>query len=115
MPYTVQGGDGEGTNVVFRQVIDAFEALDSATVDGERVAALIRDCGVDDVAVERVSGERGHTDFVKVLVPGTRGRPPAATRRPSGSSAGSGGSAPGRSGSASSPTATARSPRSRSR
>ncbi len=74
MPYTVQGGDGEGTNVVFRQVIDAFEALDSATVDGERVAALIRDCGVDDVAVERVSGERGHTDFVKVLVPGTRGR-----------------------------------------
>lgn len=60
--------------MVFRQVIDAFEVLDSATVDGERVAALIRDCGVDDVAVERVVGELDHTDFVKALVPGTHGR-----------------------------------------
>ena len=60
--------------MVFRQVIDAFEVLDSASVDGERVATLIRDCGVDDVAVERVEGERGHTEFVKALAPGTRGR-----------------------------------------
>lgn len=60
--------------MVLRQVIDAFEVLDSATVDGDRVAALLRQSGVDDVKVERVSGERGHTDFVKSLVPGTRGR-----------------------------------------
>ncbi|HQZ89158.1 MAG TPA: DUF1177 domain-containing protein [Thermomicrobiales bacterium] len=60
--------------MVFRQVIDAFEALDSATADGERAAALVRDSGVDDVTIQRVHGDRGYTDFIKAVVPGTNGR-----------------------------------------
>lgn len=60
--------------MVFRQVIDAFDVLDSARVDGERVAALLSESHVADITVERAHGERGYTDFIKAVIPGERGR-----------------------------------------
>lgn len=60
--------------MVFKQVIEAFEVLDSAQVDGAQVAALLRDDGVEDITIERAHGERGYTDFVKAVIPGVRGR-----------------------------------------
>jgi hypothetical protein len=58
----------------WKQVIDAFETLDSADVDGEQVGALWRGHGIEDVTVERAHGERGYTDFVKAVIPGLSGR-----------------------------------------
>jgi hypothetical protein len=51
-----------------------FEALDSPRASGGTVRALLE--GVDGlvVEVERVAGEKGATDFVRVEIPGTRGR-----------------------------------------
>jgi hypothetical protein len=60
--------------VAFKQVIDAFEVLDNARVDGEQAGELLRRHGVEDVTVQRSHGERGFTDFVKVVIPGSRGR-----------------------------------------
>ena len=60
--------------MAWRQVLDAFDVLDSARVDGTRVGALLRASGVDDVTVERAEGARGHTDFVKAVIPGASGR-----------------------------------------
>ncbi len=60
--------------MAWRQVIDAFELLDSARVDGEQVADALRRHGISEVSVARIQGEKGHTDFVKALVPGSRGR-----------------------------------------
>ena len=60
--------------MAWRQVLDVFDVLDSARADGARVAELLRRCGVADVTVTRVHGERGHTDFVKAVIPGARGR-----------------------------------------
>lgn len=50
-----------------------FEALDSPRASGEVVRALLD--GVDGVPVrvERVSGAKGGTDFVSIVVPGARG------------------------------------------
>lgn len=58
----------------WKQVIDAFDVLDSATVDGAQVANLLHEHGVADVTVERSHGERGYTDFVKAIIPGTSGK-----------------------------------------
>ncbi|MDI6893843.1 MAG: DUF1177 domain-containing protein [Bacillota bacterium] len=58
----------------WRQVIDAFELLDSARVDGAQVADFLRAHGVEDVTVTTIRGEKGKTDFVKAVIPGTRGR-----------------------------------------
>lgn len=60
--------------MAWRQVMDAYEVLDSARADGEQAARLIRESGVEDVEVKRVEGERGFTDFVIARIPGSRGR-----------------------------------------
>ncbi|HEU5424377.1 MAG TPA: hypothetical protein VFU72_12600, partial [Nitrolancea sp.] len=60
--------------MAWRQVLDLYDVLDSAEVDGEQVAALLRAGGVADVTVQRAQGERGYTDIVKAVIPGKRGK-----------------------------------------
>ena len=60
--------------MTWRQVLDVFDLLDSASVDGEQVAAVLRSGGVDDITVIRAHGDHGHTDFVKAVIPGSQGR-----------------------------------------
>lgn len=59
---------------MLKQVLEAMELLDSAKVDGEEVAALLRSRGLKDVKVKTLRGEKGKTDYVKVKIPGTRGK-----------------------------------------
>ncbi len=58
----------------FRQVLEALELLDAATVTGEEVRRALEAAGVPTVHVERITGARGHTDFVKAVLPGRAGR-----------------------------------------
>jgi hypothetical protein len=58
----------------FKAVLESLELLDAATVTGRDVADAIRAAGVLDVEVKRFTGQRGSTDFVRCIVPGTRGR-----------------------------------------
>jgi len=60
-------------DVALKQSIEAYELLDSATVNGETVAAALRDRGLH-VEVTPVRGEKGTTDFVRALLAGTAGK-----------------------------------------
>ena len=60
--------------MAWQQILEAFEVLDSARVDGQQVAELIQRRGVGDVSTTRIEGEKGSTDFIKALIPGGRGR-----------------------------------------
>ncbi|TRO49912.1 DUF1177 domain-containing protein [Candidatus Bathyarchaeota archaeon] len=51
-----------------------MEFLDSATVDGQRVAQYLRGRGLEDVEVKTIQGKRGSTDFIKIRVPGKEGK-----------------------------------------
>jgi hypothetical protein len=51
-----------------------FEALDSPRASGAIVRELLGDVAGVELTVDRVTGERGATDFVRVVVPGSRGR-----------------------------------------
>lgn len=55
-------------------VLASLDLLDSARVTGALVADAIRGTGLDLVEVTTIRGPRGSTDFVRVIVPGTRGR-----------------------------------------
>lgn len=59
--------------MALKQSLEASELLDSATVTGEDVAAVLRQRGLQ-VRVTPVRGEDGATDFVRASVPGTHGR-----------------------------------------
>ncbi len=60
--------------MAWRQVIDGFELLDSAYVDGEQVAEVLRRHGIENVSVTRIQGDKGSTDFIKAVIPGGRGK-----------------------------------------
>jgi Protein of unknown function (DUF1177) len=51
-----------------------FEALDSPRASGDTARALLDGVPGVDCTVERVTGAKGATDFVRVVVPGARGR-----------------------------------------
>jgi len=59
---------------VLKQAIEIYELLDSAFIDGDQVAARFLSLGLRDVSVERVTGEQGSTDFVKLRIIGAKGR-----------------------------------------
>ncbi|GEA14692.1 MAG: hypothetical protein PWR22_1619 [Moorella sp. (in: firmicutes)] len=60
--------------MALKQVIEAYELLDSAYVDGYEVAGLLKKAGLEDVEVKRIAGAKGFTDFIKVRVPGSNGK-----------------------------------------
>jgi len=55
-------------------VLESLDLLDAATVTGAQVADAARAAGIADVVVKRFTGKEGSTDFVRCVVPGTRGR-----------------------------------------
>lgn len=59
---------------MLKQVSEIYELLDSAYANGKAVAELIKARGVPDVSVKRIEAQRGATDFVKVIVPGSAGK-----------------------------------------
>ena len=58
----------------FKHLIELQDLLDDPSVDGERVAAYLRANGALSVDVQTLSGEKGSTDFIRVLIPGTAGK-----------------------------------------
>jgi hypothetical protein len=58
----------------FTAVLQSLDLLDAAAVTGREVADAIRASGVKEVEVKRFTGKVGSTDFVRCVVPGTRGR-----------------------------------------
>ncbi|EHS58357.1 DUF1177 domain-containing protein [Paenibacillus sp. Aloe-11] len=65
--------------MALQQTLTVFEALDSAYVNGERVKQLF--AGYEDIAVtvKQVTGAKGSTDFIHVLIPGTEGKSSGGT------------------------------------
>lgn len=60
--------------MVLKQTLLALETLDSAYVTGEIVKELFSEYPNVEVTVTTVTGEKGSTDFIKILVPGTNGK-----------------------------------------
>ncbi|MEJ8544302.1 DUF1177 domain-containing protein [Brevibacillus borstelensis] len=57
-----------------KQTITVFETMDSAYVSGETIKGLFADYADVHVTVETVSGQKGSTDFVKIVIPGKEGK-----------------------------------------
>ncbi|MDA5109765.1 DUF1177 domain-containing protein [Brevibacillus thermoruber] len=57
-----------------KQTITVFETMDSAYVSGEAINKLFAAYPEIQVSVQTVSGEKGSTDFVKIVIPGRNGK-----------------------------------------
>ena len=59
--------------MVMKYVIEAAELLDDPNVDGSKVGKVLEKYGLKPEII-RLSGDKGHTDLIKVLIPGSKGR-----------------------------------------
>lgn len=61
--------------MLYKQLIELFDILDSASASGAQVVEYLRsivpDCQVETYPLE---GPKGHTDMVRILVPGKNGK-----------------------------------------
>ncbi|KDE33842.1 hypothetical protein AW40_25660 [Kosakonia radicincitans UMEnt01/12] len=57
-----------------QQTLQVFELLDSAYASGDKVKTLLAGYSNIEVSVKAVSGPKGSTDFVKIVIPGTEGK-----------------------------------------
>jgi hypothetical protein len=59
---------------MIKQVMEIYELLDSAIVDGEKVASFLKGRGVEHANVQRLRGKAGSTDFVQFKLLGKEGK-----------------------------------------
>lgn len=65
--------------MLLRQMLDVYDLIDKPQASGNEAADFLRAHGATDVTVERVSGERGGTDCIKALIPGSNGKSSGGT------------------------------------
>ncbi|WP_209123640.1 DUF1177 domain-containing protein [Alkalihalobacillus sp. BA299] len=58
----------------FKYVTELYEILDDINVNGNTVAKYFEDNGFNTVDVKTVTGEKGSTDFIKIMIPGRNGK-----------------------------------------
>lgn len=56
------------------QTLKVYEAFDSALACGQTMVDLLRDYPAAEITLERVVGDKGATDLVKILIPGAQGK-----------------------------------------
>lgn len=59
---------------MLKQVMEMYDLLDKATANGAEIEELLRARGAEHVEVKTVTGAKGSTDFIKVVIPGTEGK-----------------------------------------
>ena len=59
---------------MLNQVIAIYDLLDSAEISGKRVAKFLNEKGLDRIEVSEIKGDKGKTDFIKILIPGFSGK-----------------------------------------
>lgn len=67
--------------MTWAEVIAGYDLLDDPEVTGKAVAAWLQERGVGDVDVTTVTGADGSTDFVRAIIPGTRGHSTGGSAR----------------------------------
>lgn len=60
--------------MTLKQTMISLDAMDDGYVTGEKVKALFADYAEISVKVQKVTGEKGSTDFIKIVIPGTEGK-----------------------------------------
>ncbi|MCC0647493.1 DUF1177 domain-containing protein [Clostridioides sp. ZZV15-6598] len=60
--------------MMLKQILEVYDIIDSAEVDGERVKKYLESYGGKNILVKTLSTEKGSTDLVKFTIPGKNGK-----------------------------------------
>jgi hypothetical protein len=59
---------------MFTQVIEIYDLLDRATIRGIDVVTFFKNQGLTSIEMNKIVGDTGSTDFIKILIPGSNGK-----------------------------------------
>lgn len=59
--------------MIFKHIIDLFEILDDPKADGEKVKRYLEKQGEAEIEINKIEGEKGATDGIKIIVEGKNG------------------------------------------
>lgn len=60
--------------MLLKQLMEMYELLDRADASGKIVKEYLETYGAKEVVVKKLLGNKGHTDFIKIRIPGTSGK-----------------------------------------
>jgi uncharacterized protein DUF1177 len=60
--------------MLLKEIITICDLLDDPAASGQTIADLLKPFGIPPVEIEHLEGEKGTTDVVRVMVPGTDGK-----------------------------------------
>ena len=60
--------------MLLKQVIEIYDVADNANVTGDDIKKIFTEKGWNLVSVNRMDGELGHTDCIKIVIPGKNGK-----------------------------------------
>jgi hypothetical protein len=55
-------------------VLEVFELLDSKYISGQKIADFLKGRGIEKIEVQKISEKSGSTDFIKIIVAGSKGK-----------------------------------------
>lgn len=60
--------------MLLKQLMEIYELLDRADANGKIVKEYLETHGAKEVVVKKLFGDKGHTDFIRIRIPGTNGK-----------------------------------------
>lgn len=60
--------------MILKQVLEIYELLDKPNANGKEVAEFFKSRGCQNVKVKTIEGEKGSTDFIKIVIEGKNGK-----------------------------------------
>ena len=61
--------------MLLKQLMEVYELVDRADANGNSLKEYLeKTYGGQDITVKKITGEKGSTDFIRIRVPGTRGK-----------------------------------------
>ncbi len=60
--------------MLLKQILEVYELIDTATANGEQMKKYLESLGGKDIEVKTINGNKGKTDFIRIKVPGLKGK-----------------------------------------
>ncbi|MBC8587666.1 DUF1177 domain-containing protein [Paratissierella segnis] len=60
--------------MLLKQILDVYEHVDTATASGQKMKEYMETLGAKNIEVKTIRGEKGKTDFVRIKIPGLKGK-----------------------------------------
>jgi hypothetical protein len=60
--------------MLLKQILEVYELIDTATANGEQMKKYLESLGGKDIEVKTITGDKGKTDFIRIKIPGLKGK-----------------------------------------